>query len=72
MTESQIREATSAALVQTKIAMVTEGKVYPVPLAFTKCRWCGGALIASATAQWFVRVGFCSRGCVQERYDEEG
>lgn len=73
--EAMIRAATSEALTVVKQRIASEGRVYPAPLAkpllFTKCRWCNRPL-ETTTGGWWVRVGFCSHACVEERYDEEG
>lgn len=73
--EAMIRAATSEAVDKAKRQMATEHRVYPAPLAkpllFSKCRWCNRPLDTTAGG-WWVRVGFCSHACVDERYDERG
>lgn len=42
------------------------------PMPWTQCRWCATPLTSQWIAPWLLRVGFCSKQCIAERYAEEG
>ena len=67
MTESDrefIRERVHAA--------VATLKPLPAPMHWTKCRWCSGPLASPWITPWVLRLGFCSEGCIRDRWNEEG